>query len=338
MFRARRIASESAKILYPKKAMKKQCIKKLIEKFGMRSSFSIIKIKEAIYSACVFLVIITPLGNCADIFLPAGGNILKIDSNKNISVFASTAGYTPSGVAFDTQGNLYAKADNSILKIDANGNVSVFAQNSILGGSGALAFDSVGNLYAGNSDFKSVAKITSGGIVSLYATNASFSTAMTGLAFDKQNNLYVSTWENDKIIKITPGGVYSTFYQWSTTYTPSGIAIDKNDNLYVNSWENRLIGKIDQAGNYSVLASGSQIYGPYGMAIDSEGKIFSANYPFQAGNTITETLPDGTLTTYASGVGGTGGGLWYLAVPEPSALSLLAVGLGVVLRRCRRTV
>ncbi len=91
-----------------------------------------------------------------------------------MSVFANVP--FPSGLAFDSNGNLYA-ADNfasEINKITPGGVVSHFAtlpfNSNVLG----LAFDNNGNLYAADNNTSQISEISPDGLtVSTFATGVS---------------------------------------------------------------------------------------------------------------------------------------------------------------------
>ena len=67
------------------------------------------------------------------------------------SVFASAGLNGPTGLAFDSAGNLYAANDagSNILQFTPGGVGSIFASTGLTRPYG-LAFDSAGNLYAAN--------------------------------------------------------------------------------------------------------------------------------------------------------------------------------------------
>jgi DNA-binding beta-propeller fold protein YncE len=96
------------------------------------------------------------------------------------SVFASDGLNEPTGLAFDSAGNLYAAnvGDDTIEKFTPDGVGSVFA-NSGVAFPEALAFDSAGNLYVAN--LATIAKFTPAGVGSVFASSG-LSQPM-GLAF-----------------------------------------------------------------------------------------------------------------------------------------------------------
>lgn len=99
-----------------------------------------------------------------------GNNVYRLDDSGNPAPFGPTV-YGPSGLAFDTSGNLYVSDTyEAILKLDSNGNPSVFASAGFLQVPFALAFDSNGVLYATDMGTGSIIKIDSLGTQSVFAT------------------------------------------------------------------------------------------------------------------------------------------------------------------------
>ena len=73
-----------------------------------------------------------------------------------------------------------------------------------------LAFDSAGNLYAGNMGNGTIEKIAPDGTAALFASTTG-STSPQGLAFDSAGNLYVALYPNFTVEQFTPGGIGSVF-------------------------------------------------------------------------------------------------------------------------------
>ncbi len=80
------------------------------------------------------------------------GAVLKFDEGGQSTTFASGLN-TPTGLAFDTQGNLYVadQANQTINKYNSSGTKSVFASSGYLYQPEGLAFDSKGVLYVANA-------------------------------------------------------------------------------------------------------------------------------------------------------------------------------------------
>ena len=191
-------------------------------------------------------------------------SIIKISSDGNVSTFASGALFqNPSGIAFDSQGNLFVENYNwvnqtSVVKVTPQGTASQFA--SIQGGGSGLAIDSSDNLYAVNYAYGQIYKIDSSGNLSTFASTGI--SAPTSLVFNSAGELFASFqgWANSsaQILKFEPNGTSSTFYNFGSNPNGLGLndlAFDSNDNLYARYGAS--IYKF-QNGNISTFATGIQ--------------------------------------------------------------------------------
>jgi uncharacterized repeat protein (TIGR01451 family) len=196
----------------------------------------------------------------------------------------------PSGLALDSQGNLYIADQNNrvIRKVDSSGKITTYAgggssfgdngpaTNAQLSGPRGVAVDYNYNLYIADQYFW-VRVVNAAGIITTAAGNgllpfsgdggpaslAQFS-GDWGLAFDG-TNLYVSDWKNSRIRKITPAGTISTFagngiYQdagdggpaTSASVTPYVVATDSLGNVYLA--DVAVVRKVDINGIISTVA------------------------------------------------------------------------------------
>ncbi|MBS1874187.1 MAG: SMP-30/gluconolactonase/LRE family protein [Acidobacteria bacterium] len=232
--------------------------------------------------------------------------------------------FQPSGVAFDSSGNLYI-ADTSnhrVRRVATDGTITTAAGNGVAGYSGdnayanraqlsspdGLAFDSAGNLYIADSGNHVVRRITAG-IISTYAGSGTpGNTGDGGMA------------------------TLATFYQ------PNAVAVDRAGNVYIVDSGNNRIRVVDRAGNIGPFAgdaNGTPGYAgdnqparyarfdyPRGIAIDASNNVYIADYF----NNRIRRVEAGTLniTTYAgtgaSGFSGDGG-------PASQARLFLPAGL-----------
>jgi DNA-binding beta-propeller fold protein YncE len=88
------------------------------------------------------------------------------------TVFASTGLLSPSGIAFDTAGNLYvANAGSDTIEKLTPGGVGTLFFSFSNGEPLGLAFDAAGNLYASLGPANTIEVITPGGVGSVFATN-----------------------------------------------------------------------------------------------------------------------------------------------------------------------
>ena len=208
-----------------------------------------------------------------------------LDGNSSVALFGGL-----SGIAQDTQGNIYVadRNNNKIKKIDTNGNVITIAGSGDTGtadGQGILAtftqpngvtVDIDGNIYVIGSSNK-IRKIDTDGNVTTIAgsgnsgsddgqgTSATFN-GLNGITVDNQGNLYVADSMNNKIRKIDTDGNVTTFtgsgsagsddgQGASATFNyPYDVEVDNNGNIYVADYLNHKIRKIDSSGNVTTIA------------------------------------------------------------------------------------
>jgi len=186
-----------------------------------------------------------PTGIAVDVL----GNVYVSDTNNRLIRKIDTSGIVSTFAGTGIQGN-------------ANGPASAATFISPSG----LVFDSDGNLYVIDHNAGQIRKINTSGIVSTFAGTGQGSADGTGalasfnwpdgIAIDSSNNIYVADSGNNKIRKISPVGLVSTFAgtgiqgvhndqnSYATFNLPSGVAVDSNGNVYVADTSNNLIRKI----------------------------------------------------------------------------------------------
>lgn len=201
-----------------------------------------------------------------------------------------------------------------------------------------MVADSAGNIYVADSSNHVIKKITSAGVVSVFAgkentvgsadgtgTAATFN-APSGITIDSGSNLYVSDTGNATIRKITSAAVVTTLAgsptqrgnndatgSAATFAAPVGISVDSSGNVYVADSTNHTIRKISSAGAVTTLAgtansageadgvgSAARFNTPMGIYFDSTGVIFVAD---TYNNTIRVITSDATVSTYAGSPG-----------------------------------
>jgi sugar lactone lactonase YvrE len=187
--------------------------------------------------------------------------IRRISSAGTVSTFAGAAASSgtangalltarfnhPSGLAFDSAGNLYVTDtfNHTIRKISPLGLVTTLAglegvsgtadgsgSNALFNKPTGITVDSTGNLYVADTANSSIRKITPTGVVTTFAGLSTISGLKDGtgsdawfnqplaLDFDASGNLYVADTGNAAIRKITPAGVVTTL-TLSTVTTPT---------------------------------------------------------------------------------------------------------------------
>jgi sugar lactone lactonase YvrE len=196
----------------------------------------------------------------------------------------ATMFYQPSGMAFDSAGNLLvADAGNDrVRKIDPNQIVSTVAGGN-LGDDGParkaslnsgfdvhLALDAEGDVYVADPGNNRIRKVAPDGTITTVAGNGFSGYSGDGgpatsamlnhpnsVTVDNQGNVFVADSGNGVIRKVATTGVISTFakpspFGFISTVT-IGLAIDKNGNLYSTDGFS-VVYKTDPSGNSTIFA------------------------------------------------------------------------------------
>ena len=279
---------------------------------------------------------ITPEGVVTTFAGSAGGSGIGAGSSDGTGTNASFN--FPEAIAVDSAGTVYV-ADTSnhrIRKITAAGVVTTLAGSS-LGSTDAtgtnatfnfpqgITFDSVGNLYVGDTNNHRIRRITAAGVVTTLAGSSLGSTDATGtnarfnypfgIAFDSVGNLYVADAFNHRIRKITSAAVVTTIAGSTAGYSdggwftiPVGVGTDWDGTVYVADTNNHRIRKITPAGVVSTFAgsgtagatnatgNGASFNLPQGVALDSAGNVYVADSTNRRIRRITSA---GVVTTFA---------------------------------------
>src|SRR5581483_6215899 len=176
--------------------------------------------------------------------------------------FPITAGYNidASGVAFDSQGNLWVVNDNSNTVVEypasalgASGNPTpaVTLQLPAMSDCYAIAFDSSGNLWVGNNIANTIVEFTAAQLTTSGSPTPAITIAEVppttgdikepiGLAFDAHGNLWVANNASSTIVEYTRAQL-STSGSPTPAITLSGggvlypneIAFDRAGNLWI---------------------------------------------------------------------------------------------------------
>jgi uncharacterized protein (TIGR03437 family) len=245
-----------------------------------------------------------------------GNHCIRKVSNGTISTIAGTGGTigysgdgaaataallnAPSGLAFDSKGNLYiADTGNNVIRKITGTTISTVAgiqgqgggyggdlgaaTSANLNGPTAIAFDAAGNYYIADSGNSLIRKVDTAGIITSYVGSSGGSlgtagklSAPNGLLFDATGALYISDSGNNRLAKFVPPSAFSNFAGNLTSgfsgdggpalsaklAKPVGIAMDTAGNVYVADANNSRIRKVTTDGIITTIAGiGGANYG-----------------------------------------------------------------------------
>ncbi|WP_167882901.1 hypothetical protein [Leptospira levettii] len=202
-----------------------------------------------------------------------------------------------------------------------------------------IAFDSAGNMYVADTGNHCIRKITSAGVVTVFAgsdtgvsglTNATGTAARFnepfGIVVDSAGNVYVGDSINMLIRKITSAGVVTTLAGGNGGVgavdgtgagakfdQPKGLAIDSADNIYVADSQNDAIRKVTSAGVVTTLAGSStglsgyvnasgtaaRFTQPIGITLDSSGNLYVSD---STNSAIRKVTGAGVVTSIAGAI------------------------------------
>ena len=259
------------------------------------------------------------------------GDINRISSVGVVTTYATIPGSSdlPEGLALDSGGTLYiANAGQGLLwKIPPGGTLSPFASPGSQVYSYGLTFGANGNLFAAmvGLNVGRVDQITPDGVISTFASLPAGAEPF-GLAFDKTGNLFVSDALYENVYRITPLGSVSLFASLPTGLYLMGLTFDVSGNLFVADYGGPVY-KITPEGNISTYATLPSTAGLKGLLYD-DGYLYVAE---QNRNVIgrISTAPgpsEGVISDFAQ----MHAPQFLVAIPEPTALALLVLGMLVL--------
>jgi len=167
--------------------------------------------------------------------------------------------------------------------------------------SGALAFNSKGDLFVADLVGGAIYEFTPDGTRTTFASGLP---EPTGLAFNSAGDLFVADQNNGSIYELTPDGGLTTFA--SGLQSPDGLAFDSAGYLFVADWISTYIYEFTTNGTRTTFASegvpGDFIVSPFALAFDGAGNLFVGN-DNTFSHYIMEFSPEGVGSTFvASGL------------------------------------
>jgi uncharacterized protein (TIGR03437 family) len=217
---------------------------------------------------------------------------------------ATSAQLHPQGVATDNTGNVFIGDAYRIRRVSVDGTITTVAGTGTAGFSGdggpaidaqlgsvsALALDSAGNLFFGESGTTGarVRKISTSGIIATVAgtgayrfpnspdeggpaINASLG-FVGGLAVDAAGNLFISDFRDNRVRKVSPDGIIRTAAGGGGSFgdggnatdatlgCPRGIVIDAGGNLLIAEYCRGSVRKVSRAAIITTVAGAALAY------------------------------------------------------------------------------
>jgi sugar lactone lactonase YvrE len=268
---------------------------------------------------------------------------------------ATTARFcSPHGIVRDAAGNLFVSdaSNATIQRLGTDGQVTTLAGLAPIYGTAdgtgssarfsspfGIAADSAGALYVTNA-FATIRKITTSGVVTTLAGNASLARVATdgigqaatfsnprGIASDAEDNLLVVDSFAQIIRRVTPQGAVSTFAgtpneggftsgpRTSAQFRyPNDVAVDAAGTVYVADTWNHMIRRITTDGRVDGWVGGSaELSGssdgngglarfnyPSGITVDTAGNVYVSD---RSNHTIRKITSSGDVSTLAGSAG-----------------------------------
>jgi sugar lactone lactonase YvrE len=201
---------------------------------------------------------------------------------------------TPSGVALDSNGNVFVvdQNTNTVQEVTAAGAyVTAIPLGSGFDFPQGIAVDGAGNVFVADTLNSAVKEIT---VASGYKTVNSLGSGFSfpqGVAVDAAGDVFVADTGNNAVKEIPAGG--GTVTTLSAGFnTPSAVAVDKSGNVFVAVQGSNEVEEILAGGG--VVPIGNGFESPAGVAVDANGNVFVAA---QGGNEVDEVLAAGGFTT-----------------------------------------
>ncbi|MDD7813453.1 serine/threonine-protein kinase PknD [Mycobacterium sp. CSUR Q5927] len=200
---------------------------------------------------------------------------------------------SPSGVALDSDGNVYVASQGMygrVVKLAAGSRAATVLPFSGLYQPQGVTVDKDGTVYV--SDFNNrVVKLTAGSNdqVVLPFNGLSYP---EGLAVDSGGNVYVADRGNDRVVELASGSNSQTVLPFSGLNNPDGVAVDGSGTVYVTDTDNNRVLKLAAGSTDQVVLPFTGVAVPWGITVDSAANVYVTEHD---GNKVLK-LPAGATS------------------------------------------
>jgi trimeric autotransporter adhesin len=239
--------------------------------------------------------------------------------------------FPPSGVAVDSNGNVFFSSAECVFRIDPSGTMTRVAGNSRSGftGDGGPALNA--QIAVGSAAHSSPGSLT----------------------IDGSGNLYTAELENYRVRKISTSGIITTIAGRGHPQPdgdggpavsaaigfPTNVAVDGSGNVFIADQGYGLVRKVSTSGIITTVAGGGTAAGtngaqatsiditPMGVAVDASGDLFISGFGH---NRILKVAPSGVVAIVAgtgtAGFSGDGGPATAAQISQPTRMALDSAG------------
>ena len=163
---------------------------------------------------------------------------------------------TAGGISVDAEGNVYSAdfGGTQLFRIATDRTVSVYATG--LNTPSGNAFDSQGNLFQSNYGIgianDTITKIEPDGTATPFIDGLS---GPVGIAIDAEDTMYVALCDSGRVGRIAVDGSSGVFAESNLFACPNGITLAEDDRLYVTNFNNHEILAVSLAGDVERFVS-----------------------------------------------------------------------------------
>jgi serine/threonine-protein kinase len=182
---------------------------------------------------------------------------------------------SPSGVALDTDGNLYVTSQGlygKVVKLAPGSDAPTVLPFSGLYQPQALAVDSFGAVYV--TDFNNRAVKLAAGSNQQVVLPINGLNYPEGVAVDTAGNVYVADRGNSRVVKLAARSNEQTDLPFTGLKNPDGVAVDGAGSVYVADTDNSRVVKLEAGSNQQTVLPITGLNVPWGIAVDTAGNVY----------------------------------------------------------------